>query len=79
MQFVWAYFIELNNGRTSNGFGPNPIQYSEMEAYFRLIGIDITEWEIQVIKRLDNLKLKMHADEAEKEAKKQQSKSKKPS
>lgn len=77
MKFLWMYFIDLHNSRGSNGFGVNCISYTEIDAYFRLMDIKPAEWEIQVIKRLDNLAMKIQSEESEKQAKKQQNKSKK--
>jgi len=69
MIFVWRYFIDLNNSRSSNGFGLNPISYSEMLAYFELIDYKPQEWEIQAIKRLDHIALEQFRKEQEKTSK----------
>lgn len=76
MKFVWMWFIELHNSRTSSGFGLNPIQYSEIKAYFELKGITPDEWEVQLIKRLDSIAMNHYAEEAKKEEQTQKSKSK---
>lgn len=47
-------FIDLDSTRTSNGFGINPIQYSEMLAYFELFNIEPEDYEITAIRLLDN-------------------------
>lgn len=39
-EVAWAAFHDLSNRRTSNGFGPNPIQTSEIVAWLDLQGID---------------------------------------
>lgn len=67
MAFVWLYFIELHNSRSYNASGVNPISYADILAYFTLLGIEPQEWEIQVIKRLDFIALKMQSDEIEKQ------------
>lgn len=76
MKFVWYWFIELHNSRTSSGFGLNPIQYSEIKAYFDLKNIVPEEWEVQLVKKLDAIALEHYAEEAKK-AEKTNSKSKK--
>ena len=53
MQQVWLYFMELHNSRSSNGFGVNPISYSDIKSYFELHDIVPSEWEIKLIKQLD--------------------------
>lgn len=67
---VWKWFIDLNNSRSSNGFGVNPISYSDIKAYVDLASIDIEEWELQLIKQFDNEALNSYAKEAELERKK---------
>lgn len=48
-------FIDLDSTRTSNGFGINPIQYSEMLAYFELLNIEPEDYEITAIRLLDSI------------------------
>jgi len=48
-------FIDLDSTRTSNGFGINPIQYSEMLAYFELFNIEPEDYEITAIRLLDSI------------------------
>ena len=67
---VWKWFIDLNNSRSSNGFGVNPLSYSDIKAYFDLMGIEIEEWELHLIKRIDNEALNSYSKEAESERKK---------
>ncbi len=70
MQYVWTWFIDLHNARTSNGFGLNPITYSDMKAYFDLHGIDVADWQVSLIKQLDNVALNAFAKQQKEEAEK---------
>ena len=74
MVFLWRYFIDLHNRRTSNGFGVNPIQYSEILAYFTLLGLLPEDWELTAITRLDGVALEAFAKQAEKNKNKSKSK-----
>jgi len=67
---VWRWFIDLNNARSSNGYGVNPIAYSDLKAYLDLIGIEIEDWELNLIKRIDNEAMISYAKESEAERKK---------
>ena len=67
---VWKWFIDLHNARGSNGFGVNPIPYSEIKAYFDLIDVQPEDWEVTLIKLFDNEALSVYAKEAEAERKK---------
>lgn len=71
---VWKWFIDLHNTRGSNGFGINPISFTEIKAYFDLLDIKPEEWELTLIKRFDNEALSAYAKEAEAAKKQQQSK-----
>lgn len=50
---LWVAFCQMSNARTSNGFGPNPLTYHDVEAWSRVTGVELTAWEIDVLKRLD--------------------------
>jgi len=52
---IWNAFIELHNARGSGGFGPCAITYSEIAAYRDLTGVDLSPWEVKVIRALDTL------------------------
>ena len=58
---VWGWFRELNQARTSNGFGMNPLTYSEIEAWSRISGTVTRPQEIQLLKRLDAVYLSVMA------------------
>lgn len=68
MYFVWKYFIDLSDSRSTGVSSVNPIAYSEMLAYFQLHQIDTLEWEIDVIKRLDKILMEHYAQKAQAEA-----------
>ena len=65
---VWKMFIDLNNARGSNGFGVNPISYTEIYSYCKLHTIDIDEWELDLIKEFDKTVLDIYAEQQEQKA-----------
>lgn len=71
---VWKFFIDLHNARGSNGFGINPISYTEIKSYFDLMQIQAEDYEVTLIKLFDNEALNAYAKEAEAERKKSQKK-----
>ena len=70
---VWKFFIDLNNARSGNGFGANPISYSDMYSYFKLIDIQPDGWEVDTIRKLDMIALDAFAEQAKKDQKKNKS------
>lgn len=57
MRYVWKYFIDLHNKRSSNGFGINPLLYTDMYCYFKLIQVEPYEYELDLISELDKIAL----------------------
>lgn len=55
LTYLWATFYRLSNRRGSNGFGVNPITWSELDAFTRLSGVRLTPWEIETVEMLDDL------------------------
>jgi hypothetical protein len=53
MRYLWGIFLSLHNRRGSNGFGPTPLAWSEMEAFCRLTGTPLDPWEVEAICALD--------------------------
>jgi hypothetical protein len=63
--------MSLHSTRTSNGFGANPITFSEMKSYFDLIQVEPEEWEIDLIRRFDSAAIDSYEEAAKKSAPKQ--------
>lgn len=74
MYYQWKAFLDLHNARTSTGYSINPITYSDILAYSVLMKLDLEEWEIELIKALDNVAMNAYAEEAKKEHQKSKSK-----
>lgn len=60
--YVWGWFQELNQARTSNGMGLNPITFSEIQAWSAVRGVKLRPHEVRLIKALDMTYLKAVAD-----------------
>lgn len=52
---VWAYFLEVHQGRSYGMSGPNPVSWSDLSAWCNLHGIVLSSWEVSTIKELDLL------------------------
>ncbi len=59
---MWDYFLELHNARSSNGFGPVPLSYTEIDAWRRLTNQRLDPWELSAIVRLDGVFMTVHAE-----------------
>lgn len=61
--------MDLHSTRTGNGFGASPITYTEMRNYFDLMEINPDEWELVLLRRLDNTALDTYAKAQEQNSK----------
>lgn len=61
-EHLWAWFCELSEGRSGNGFGPNPLFWSEIQAWCEVTGRTLRAWEIRILRRMDVLFLRQHAE-----------------
>lgn len=50
---IWSWYWALDAGRSSNGFGVNPIGYPEIVAWAALVGAQPSPEEIGIIKAMD--------------------------
>lgn len=50
---LWDWFWELHQGRGSNGFSPNPISWTELDAWARRFGLDLNPFELCALKSMD--------------------------
>lgn len=70
LKYIWDWFVELDSTRTGSGFGVNPIQFSEIVAYFTLIDIEPDAFEITALRMLDRVALNHYRKEIDKATKK---------
>jgi hypothetical protein len=57
--FLWRAFNEVCHGRPAQG---GPVPPSEIDAWQRLTGAHLSEWEIETIFDLDRLAMRIHAE-----------------
>lgn len=66
MQEYWSWFLRLSN-RRPQGMGVSAISYSEMLAFFELIGVVPEGYEIEVLEAFDRVALKHYSKQQEKD------------
>lgn len=77
MKYIWKYFSDLNRKRTGTGYGPLPLQYSEILAYFNLYKIIYEPIEIEIISILDDVAMGVYVEQIKEDTARQNSKIKK--
>ena len=74
MAEYWHWFTRLSNRRPS-GMGVSAIPYSEMLAFFELLGIVPDQFEIEILEMFDHIAMKHYVKQQEKEQAKAKQKS----
>jgi hypothetical protein len=59
---AWKHFMALHRSRGGNGFGVNPLSYTEIDAYIRLTHTYLLPDEIIAIQIIDAAYLKCESD-----------------
>ena len=52
--YLWEWYIALGNARGGNGFGLNPIGFTEIAAWSALTGCRPTPFEVGCLRALDD-------------------------
>jgi hypothetical protein len=52
--YLWEMWRELHRARGSGGMASNPLSYTEIEAYGRLIDEALEPWEARAIRAVDD-------------------------
>lgn len=58
---IWMTFCRLSARRSSGGFGPAPLGWTDLHAYQRMTGATLSPWEIEMIEMLDGMYLEAAA------------------
>jgi hypothetical protein len=53
LEYVWLWFRALSYRRGSNGWGPNPLGWPEIEAWARMQGVTLTPFEFDCLEALE--------------------------
>lgn len=54
LRYLWNHFVQLDRGRTGNGFGPNPVTWGEIKAYCEVMRVQLDPWEVEALKAVDD-------------------------
>ena len=69
----WHWFLRLHNRRPS-GMGVCSIPFSEMQAFFSMLGISPEPYEVEIIEMFDSIAMRIISEQLNKEQQKQQKK-----
>ncbi len=59
LHHIWIAFCHLNSARQAGFSGPNPITYTELKAWKELTETPLEPWEIEALKKLDQVYLRV--------------------
>lgn len=63
LRYLWSTFLSLSRARGNNGFGPNPLSFTEIEAWCRLMHIRLDPWEVDTLRAIDDAFLEVAAEQ----------------
>ena len=64
LEHVWVWFLDLHSRRGGNGFGANPLAWTDLLAWVYLMQPIIRIEELRAIMALDNAWMAMQAEDA---------------
>ena len=73
---MWGWFESISRRRTP-GFGPSPITWQDLDAWRRVTRLDPDEWEVRAICAIDDVRMRLIAEEQAEKDRAAQSKGKK--
>lgn len=53
---LFDYFLWLDSTRGSNGWSPNPLDFLQLDAFQRVTGVLLKDWEIRTLFAMDRTK-----------------------
>ena len=60
-EYFIDWFRELSEGRTYHMSGPNPLSFTDIMNWKALFGIHLFDWQVRVLKEIDNVFLSVLA------------------
>ena len=76
LEYLMGWFWDIRNAIGGNGFGANPISFSEMKAWCELNGIVLSPWEVSLLRKMDTEFIKISNESARNRTKQLQSRNK---
>jgi hypothetical protein len=64
-EVVWRWFVDLAAARRQSGMGTSPLVWADVGAYFRLWRTVPRPWELQALRALDGVYLRVAGEIAE--------------
>lgn len=52
---LWRWFCDLSAARSYHAYGPNPISYAEIEAYFYLMRWSVQPHHVAILRAMDSV------------------------
>ena len=55
ISYLWYWFCDLSSGRSYSEAGLMPLTYMEIKAWSDLMRIDVSAWEVGIIRGVDRV------------------------
>jgi hypothetical protein len=57
-QHLFSMFFDLHSTRPQSGFGMSPITYEAIDTYARLMHLELSAWEVRMLRAMDQVMMK---------------------
>lgn len=58
---LWEMYFRIRRRKGSNGFGPVPIEWPDIDAFIRVSGTSVRPWEVRIVEAIDDAYLEQAA------------------
>ena len=55
LAYILTAFYRLRRRKGGNGYGFQPVEWPDIDAFLRYSGLDLAPWEIEIVESLDDL------------------------
>jgi hypothetical protein len=55
LAYLWRVYLRIRRRKGSSGFGKQPLEWSDIDAFLRLTATSLAPWEIELLEDLDDL------------------------
>lgn len=66
---MWEWFWKMDRTREGTGYGINPLQPAQMQAWFQMRGIYPMPWHLDAIERMDAIRMKTYFEKRDDDSK----------
>lgn len=60
--YIWTWYWRIRRRKASGDLAAKPIEWPDIDAFARHARVRFTDWELEIIEMLDDIYMKLHAE-----------------